>query len=156
MDLRLQRVRVLGITAVVTGLLFSPVALWAQTPVQYVYDVLGRLVAVVDQDGNAASYAYDAVGNLLAVERVNAADLPGPIGITLVSPNKGQVGATVRIFGKGFSATASQNAVAFNGTAATVTASTSNSLTTVVPAGATTGTITVTAPLGTATSPAPF
>ncbi len=31
-------------------------------PINYVYDDLGRLVAVIDKDGNAATYAYDAVG----------------------------------------------------------------------------------------------
>jgi YD repeat-containing protein len=36
----------------------------AQTgPVQYGYDELGRLIIVVDGQGNAAVYHYDAVGN---------------------------------------------------------------------------------------------
>jgi YD repeat-containing protein len=36
-------------------------------PVQYVYDDLGRLVKVVDQNGNVATYNYDAAGNLLSI-----------------------------------------------------------------------------------------
>jgi hypothetical protein len=111
---------------------------------------------VVDQQGNAATYAYDAVGNILRIERFDTAGIPGPVGITLVSPNKGKVGASVQIFGKGFSATAGQNGVAFNGTPATVTEGAPNRLVTSVPAGATTGPITVTTPLGSAISPTPF
>src|SRR5580704_12421652 len=33
----------------------------------YVYDPLGRLVAVVDGSGNAAAYKYNNVGNLLSI-----------------------------------------------------------------------------------------
>lgn len=129
----------------------------AQQPVvHYVYDDLGRLVGVVDPDGNAASYTYDAVGNILAIGRHNVADTPGPVAITLVSPNKGKVRTEVLIFGKGFSPDPAQNAVAFGGAPATVSAATPNSLTTSVPPGALTGLITVTTPLGTATSPEPF
>ena len=36
---------------------------------QYFYDELGRLVGVVDGQGNAAVYNYDAVGNLLSIQR---------------------------------------------------------------------------------------
>src|SRR5262245_13499492 len=37
--------------------------------IQYIYDDLNRLVGVVDQQGNAATYSYDATGNLLKIER---------------------------------------------------------------------------------------
>lgn len=124
--------------------------------IHYVYDELGRLIAVVDQQGNSATYAYDAVGNLLAIERFNATDQPGPVAITLVKPNRGQVGTEVEMFGKGFSATASQNAVTFNGSSATVAEASPNRIKTSVPAGATTGSIQVTSPLGTGVSPTPF
>jgi len=127
-----------------------------QANVNYVYDTLGRLVAVIDQQGDVARYNYDAVGNLLSIERVNVSGLSGAVAISLVTPNTGKVGTTVTIFGKGFSATASQNAVAFNGTSATVTEAAPNRLVTMVPAGATTGFITLTAPLGNATSPTAF
>lgn len=36
--------------------------------VVYVYDDLGRLKQVVDQDGRARTYTYDAVGNLLQID----------------------------------------------------------------------------------------
>ncbi len=123
--------------------------------IRYLYDDLGRLVGVVDQQGNAAEYVYDAVGNILQIKRFTV-DPAAAVAITLVSPNRGTVGTTVQIFGRGFSATPGQNQVAFNGVAAPVLAASTGSLTTQVPAGATTGFITVTTPLGTATSPEPF
>jgi len=113
-------------------------------------------VGVVDQNGDAATYTYDAVGNILAIGRRNVADTPGSIAITLVSPTEGTVGTAVAIFGRGFSPDPAQNSVSFSGGLATVTAATATRLTTSVPAGALTGPITVTAPLGTATSPEPF
>jgi YD repeat-containing protein len=127
----------------------------AQSPaIQYAYDELGRLVAVADQQGNAAIYVYDAVGNLLSIQRADAAALPG-VAITAVVPEKGRVGTLVSILGKGLGG-AGQNSVRFNGVAATVAQAASNRLVTMVPAGATTGPITVTASLGSAVSPRPF
>jgi len=124
--------------------------------IRYIYDALNRLVGVVDQQGNAAFYEYDAVGNLLRIQRFNV-DPSANVSITLVTPNKGNVGTTVQIFGKGFSPTPAQNTVTFSGGAtATVTAATGTSLTTTVPSGAVTGAITVSAPLGSAVSPGPF
>ena len=126
----------------------------AQSPaVQYAYDELGRLVAVVDQQGNAAIYVYDAVGNVLSIQRADAAALPG-VAITAVVPEKGKAGTVVSILGKGFGS--GQNAVRFNGISAVVGQASGNRIITAVPAGATTGPITVTAPLGSATSPRPF
>src|SRR3989304_2694114 len=92
-----------------------PQSAWSQQPViHYVYDDLGRLVGVVDPDGNAATYTYDAVGNILAIGRHNVADFPGPVAITLVSPTKGVVGTPISIFGKGFSPDAAQNTISFS------------------------------------------
>jgi YD repeat-containing protein len=127
----------------------------AQPPaIQYAYDELGRLVAVVDQQGNAAIYVYDSVGNMLSIQRVDAAALPG-VAITAVVPDKGKVGTVVSILGKGFGGIG-QNAVRFKGIPATVAQASSNRLVTAVPASATTGPITVTASLGSAASPRPF
>ena len=73
----------------------------AQSPaIQYAYDELGRLVAVVDQQGNAAIYVYDAVGNMLSIQRVDAAALPA-VAITAIVPEKGKAGTVVSILGKG-------------------------------------------------------
>jgi YD repeat-containing protein len=138
-------------------LLLLPRLVAAQQPqIYYVYDDLNRLSAVVDQQGNAAAYVYDAVGNLLRVDRTNASSLPGLVGITLLGSTQGRIGATVQIFGKGFSPTASQNTVVINGVTATVTAAAPNRLVVTVPSGATTGPITVTTPLGSASSATPY
>lgn len=132
--------------------LLAPWAHAQSPPIQYVYDRLNRLVAVANAAGDVAVYQYDAVGNLLAIQRVNAADIPGAVGITFVYAETGTAGSEVLIFGKGFSDTPGSNTVTFNGTAATVSSSTGSRVTTSVPAGATTGTIVVTSPLGSATS----
>jgi YD repeat-containing protein len=128
----------------------------AHPPIHYVHDELNRLIAVIDRDNSAAAYVYDAVGNILAIERFSVADIPGPIGITFVAPSKGKVGVKVTIYGKGFGASVAQVSVSFNGTSATVDSVSGNRISTSVPAGATTGPIVVTAPLGTATSPRAF
>jgi YD repeat-containing protein len=127
-----------------------------QSAIQYAYDELGRLVAVVDQQGNAAIYVYDAVGNMLAIQRVDAATLPGPVAITAVVPEKGKAGTVVSILGKGFRASPGQNLVAFNGVGASVAQGSGNRIITTVPPGATTGPITVMTPLGSAISPRSF
>ncbi len=68
-------------------------------------------------------------------------DIPTLISI---SPEKGKVGQEVIITGKDFSTTPSENIVKFNGTEATVVESTETTITVIVPAGATTGNVTVT------------
>ena len=91
-------------------------ALRAQSsPVQYFYDDLGRLVKVVDQNGNFAAYNYDAVGNLLSITR-SALPANGGLAILGFTPQRGPAGTTVTIQGQGFSATPSADAVQFNGT----------------------------------------
>ena len=77
---------------------------------------------------------------------------PGP-GITSFTPALGGTGTPVTIKGAGFTGA---TAVAFNSTAATFTAASDTTITTSVPAGATTGAITVTTPGGTGTSPSAF
>lgn len=84
---------------------------------------------------------------------VTSASLP-----TIVSflPISGPIGTTVIITGTNFDTTPANNVVMFNGTAATVTASTSTSITATVPTGATTGPISVTVGGNTATSATNF
>ncbi len=67
----------------------------------------------------------------------------GPI-IVKFSPMSGPTGTTVTISGTNFSSTPASNAVKFHGTSSVVTKSTVTSLTTTVPAGATTGTVSLT------------
>jgi YD repeat-containing protein len=120
--------------------------------INYMYDELGRLVGVVDASGDAATYTYDAVGNILSIGRLSFAQ----ISIINFTPASGLVGATVTINGTGFSTTASQNTVRFNGVSGTVTSSTGTQIIASVPSGATTGPISVTSPAGSATSSANF
>ena len=120
--------------------------------VSYVYDSLGRLLAVVDSSGDTATYAYDSTGNLLSISRHASSSM----SIINVTPDQGPVGTAVTISGTGFSLTPSQNTVTFNGTAAAVTSATLTQLKVSVPAGATTGLLAVTAPAGSATSATPF
>jgi uncharacterized protein (DUF2141 family) len=67
------------------------------------------------------------------------------------SPTSGKAGTSVVLTGSNFSSIFAENSVKFNGAAATVTAATPGSLTVTVPAGATTGPISVTTEGGTAT-----
>ena len=62
---------------------------------QYIYDDLGRLVQVVDGQGNVATYTYDAVGNLLSITR-NTGGVGAPT-ITGLTPNTGNAGASVTV-----------------------------------------------------------
>ncbi|MBI3684011.1 MAG: IPT/TIG domain-containing protein [Acidobacteria bacterium] len=121
-------------------------------PITYTYDAAGRLTSVTDQFGQSAIYTYDAVGNLLSITRQGTNQL----SIQAFSPGSGPVGTTVTILGSGFSTTPSQNTVKFNGVTATVTSSSNTLIVTSVPAGATTGLISVTNANGTANSATAF
>ena len=147
-----------SVYVVLAGALVAFLLVWPTTmqadQAQYFYDELGRLVGVVDGQGNVAVYNYDEVGNLLSIERFTTGTTG--IGIFLVTPVSGLVGIDVEIQGFGFSATPTANQVAFNGTPAIVVSATSESIIATVPANATTGPVTVTNTNGTATSPQEF
>jgi hypothetical protein len=85
-----------------------------------------------------------------SVDRFTVVSAPG---IAVVTPSKAPVGAAVTITGSGFASTTN---VAFNGTQAVFSVASDTSIRAVVPAGATTGRITVTNPGGTDTFPLPF
>jgi YD repeat-containing protein len=118
----------------------------------YGYDSLGRLISVTSNTGDAAQYNYDAVGNILSIQRYSSAQ----VSVISFTPAQGVAGASVTINGSGFSTTASQNTVQFNGTSATVTSSTANQIIALVPVGSSSGAITVTSPSGSASSSASF
>jgi YD repeat-containing protein len=120
--------------------------------ISYVYDNLGRVLAVIDPASDTAVYAYDAVGNLTGITRQTSATK----SILQFTPSSGPVGTPVTIYGTGFSATPASNTVKFNGTTATVATASTTVLTTTVQAGATTGTISVTVAGTTVTSAASF
>jgi YD repeat-containing protein len=121
-------------------------------PVNYFYDDLGRLVGVIDVNGNAAEYSYDAVGNITAIARFTSSQA----SVINFTPDTGPVGTAVTINGTGFSSTASQDTVKFNGVSATVSSATNTQLQVTVPASATTGPISVSCPNGSATSTESF
>lgn len=121
----------------------------------YEYDPLGRLILVSTPEG-VAMYEYDAVGNILRIVTRRYADTADPLAVLMVSPTKGAAGTEVHIYGKGFATAPGDNQVAFNGTAALVSAATTTRLVTTVPASATTGPLTVTVGTLTATAPEPF
>ena len=123
----------------VLATLISALGTSALADAQYYYDELGRLIQAVAGDGSSVQYSYDAVGNVTAVRYKSAA----AIGISGFMPISGPVGTTVTIYGSGFSTTPSSNVVQFNGTSANVSSATATSLIVTVPAGATTGPITV-------------
>src|SRR5437870_5825383 len=75
--------------------------LCGQSNVVYIYDEVGRLVAVVNPSGNTAVYSYDPVGNLLSISQYPSST----VSIISFTPSSGPTGTTVTIYGTGFSTT---------------------------------------------------
>lgn len=108
--------------------------------VEYTYDEAGRLVGVMDPNGDAAEYVYDPAGNITEIKRFASTVL----SLIEFQPKQGPIGTQVTIWGSGYSTTPANNAVTFNGTAATVSSATKNKLIVTVPGGATTGNLSIT------------
>ncbi len=123
------------------------VAAIAQT-INYTYDEAGRLKSVTNTINETAEYVYDAAGNLTQIRRT-AANVPA---VTDFRPDSGPVGTVVTISGANFSATPASNTVRFNGTLASVSSASTTQLVTIVPTGATTGSVSVQTSAGTGTS----
>lgn len=117
---------------------------------RYVYDNNGRLRGVIAPNGEANIYEYDAAGNITAIRHLTADDLE----IIEFTPHEGAIGTQVTVFGAGFGGTVSN--VAFNGINAPIISQTPTSVVAIVPAGATTGAISITSPRGTRTTTDPF
>ena len=147
-----------GRSGIACAVLLSASLAWAAlapahaADIKYVYDENGRLVEVVTADGSSAQYRYDAVGNINTIKK-NAATT---LSIAEFTPNGGMAGSAVTLYGNGFNAIAANNVVKFNGIAAPVSTASATSLTTVVPAGASTGKISVSNPNGSATTATDF
>ena len=131
--------------------------LCAQQPItfQYFYDETSQLVKVVDSTGVVIDYLYDAVGNMLEIRRTILTN-PGGLQILSFAPQQGGPLSTVTIQGQGFSPTAANNTVRFNGVTASVLSASATVLVVQVPVAATTGPISVTVNGGTATSTSSF
>ncbi|MEN6308237.1 MAG: RHS repeat domain-containing protein, partial [Anaerohalosphaeraceae bacterium] len=84
------------------GLLLLSVLDTGADQARYIYDDVGRLYRVIDEQGNVATYHYDAVGNIVGIER-GAADA-GP-RVSGISPGVGAVDSLfdVVISGSGLS-----------------------------------------------------
>ena len=148
MQARRRRLIQPGVLIAVVAAAFTMLAAaTALAAITYVYDSGGRLIAVVDGSGNSATYSYDAAGNLLSITNSGSSHT----AVYSISPNKGPAGTHVTIYGDGFSTTPSQNTVTFSsGKNATVAASTLTTITTTVPSGAVSGSVSVTSPNGSA------
>ncbi|MEQ1588486.1 MAG: gliding motility-associated C-terminal domain-containing protein, partial [Cyclobacteriaceae bacterium] len=96
----------------------------------------------LDGDGKPEIITVSPSSNTLSVIRNAVLEGPSPT-IASFTPTSGQVGTSVTITGTNFDLIPANNIVKFNGTLATVTASTSTSITTSVPVAATSGTISV-------------
>ncbi len=150
----LREIRSILFISVVWAMLGASVLAQSQ-PFQYFYDDLGRLVTVVSSDGTVVSYVYDAVGNILYVNRSTTIN-KGTLALYAFSPEEGPISTPVTIYGAGFSPNPASDIVKFNGVFATVTSATTSTLATSVPAGATTGPISVTVGNDTVTSTTNF
>ncbi len=144
-----MRLALSGLAVVV--MLFCGLALAAEQ--RYVYDNLGRLIAVVDEAGNATTYSYDPAGNLISVTRQGGG---GALAVTAFTPDRGKAGDAITILGAGFLPGAAANTVTFNGTPATVSSATASAIVATVPVGATSGPVTVSNANGSAASAQAF
>ena len=78
--------------------------------IAYIYDELGRLVAVVDPDYETAVYSYDETGNILSIARQPST----AVSLIEFAPDWGPVADTeVTIYGTGFVAMSATTAALF-------------------------------------------
>lgn len=109
----------------------------------------------LDGDGKADLISPNVSSNTVSIFRNTIGSISLP-SITSYTPTSGAIGASITITGTNFDIIPANNIVSFNGIVTPVTASTSTTINTTVPAGATTGKITVTIGCNTATSPTDF
>lgn len=105
-------------------------------------------------ESNNVTISFTLIVSLLLLAGCGGDDNSSPNPeIAGVQPDSGPPGTAVTISGSGFSPTASNNAVSFDGTAASVTSATESEIKTEVPEGAETGPVSVTVRGETATGP---
>ena len=146
-----------GTTITITGTNFSTTAAsnsicFADVTAPTLYDICVQsstststsMTVVTPAGGTSGTLHVNAPGGSVVSAATFIYTVPVPT-ITGFTPTVGPVGTSVTITGTNFDgSTLSNNVVKFNGTAATVTASTSTSITATVPTGATSGAISVT------------
>jgi gliding motility-associated-like protein len=149
-----------GTTVIITGTNFDPTAInnivaFNGTTAVVTASTTTSITTTVPTGATTGTITVAVAGNT-ATSATNFIVTPPLPTVTSFTPTSGPVGTTVTITGTNFDPIAINNIVAFNGTTAVVTASTTTSITTTVPTGATTGTITVTVSGNTATSATNF
>jgi len=119
------------------------------------YSVSWNTTAASDGPHTLTAVARDAAGLLTASAPVTVTVLntTAPPTVTSFTPTSGPVSTSVAISGANF---AGATAVLFNGTSASFTVGSATTITATVPAGATSGPISVTTPGGTASSASSF
>ncbi|OLD62966.1 MAG: hypothetical protein AUI47_10715 [Acidobacteria bacterium 13_1_40CM_2_68_5] len=86
--------RALKALLLTTAVVLTPVTA-ARADIVYLYDDLNRLVRVIRDNGEAATYHYDAVGNILSITR--ASGVSQTTTVTSVSPTSAQAGSTTTV-----------------------------------------------------------
>ena len=118
----------------------------------------GGFIAPLDADPDPCTEVGLMTG-LIYMQKLSIGVAGGscsPPTITSFTPTSGMIGTSVTITGTNFSIIPENNEVQFNGTSATVTSSSATSITCLVPAGASTGPISVTVAGQTETSTSDF
>ncbi|WP_179100671.1 IPT/TIG domain-containing protein, partial [Burkholderia pseudomallei] len=110
-------------------------------------------MAVTSGNSTSAQYGYNTLAH---TSQVSTPIATNQLAIFAFSPTHGEAGTEVVIQGQGFDPNATNNVVAFNGTTAPVTGATASQLTVAVPAGATSGPISITTGSQTAVSATSF
>ena len=146
-----------GTSVTLTGTNFSGVTAVAfnGTAASYTVNSATQIVATVPTGATSGTIKVTTSGGSTtssATYTVTAATVPAPT-LSSFSPTSGVVGTSVTITGTNFT---NASAVGFNGTGAAYTVNSATGVTATVPSGATTGTVKVTTPGGTATSTASF
>lgn len=118
-------------------------------------DPYGLAIGDLDGNGKPDIVGTNFNGTTTSILRNTVSSLPAFTAASFL-PTSGPVGTTVTITGINFSTTPINNTVKFNGIVATVTGSTSTSITAIVPAGATTGSISLEIGCVTALTVIPF
>jgi YD repeat-containing protein len=107
--------------------------------IQYAYDALGRIVQAIDTTaGESVEYTYDAAGNITSQTATSLSALS--VGYF---SSQGSAGSQLTIDGTGFSINPSTDTVTINGVVAAVVSATQTQLVVTIPAGATSGPISV-------------
>jgi hypothetical protein len=119
-----------------------------------VVPLAGGTMATVDVSCNptVSGNSYPGGTSQVLITNTPASCASAPT-ISAFTPSSGPVGTSVTLTGAGFTGA---TAVAFNGTSVSFTVKSDTQISTIVPSGATSGSISVTTPAGTGTSSKPY